>query len=260
MHLRHRLRNDELVAEMRDEFAIAERNMLRMYPGERYADFNCEEVFASYCIVDRHAFGESSVAGRDSSDILGVFATRDIAENTMIVFDQTETWGCIGPGVDGSTSNLHGATGCSDPIHPNLPSEDVSKDLRWIRQRVGRDAAEVILRCRFLICCVRDEQLSQSGPNGINAHPLDHSLIARLTPIYREKKVHLFSLERDIAIPNDLLILHGIDIFAAKEYDTWVLFTLRAKVENNSWTIHSIAVFLPFSLSSTIVANQTWTG
>ncbi|KAK5124659.1 hypothetical protein LTR85_001372 [Meristemomyces frigidus] len=228
MEAKHRRRDDELLAEINDDFEEAELKIVNNFPKERPAG---QVSKGRCCILKRHAFGEMDVGGNDSSELLGVFAARDLAQETVIVIDETEAWGCIGPGKGGSTSNLSGGAGCSDPIHPNLPSDDVSQDLRWIRERAGRYAAEVILRCRFLIGCIADDV----------AHPLDHTLIARLTPTYRREKVRLFGLEHDIAIPNDCLQQFGIDIFSDSSYDTWVLFTLEARVENNSWSdpLHS---------------------
>lgn len=230
MEARHRSRDDELLAKINDEFAQAEMKIVEEDPEERTAEERGHK--SRCCVLQRHAFGEMGICGKDSSELLGVFAARDLIEYTLIVIDETEAWGCIGPGQGGSTLNLSGGTGCSDPIHPNLPSEDAtSQDLRWIRERAGKHAAEVILRCQFLIGCVTDHV----------THPLDHTLIARLTPTYRREKARLFGLEHDIVIPNDCLQQFGIDIFADRNYDTWVLFTLESRIENNSWSdpLHS---------------------
>ncbi|KAI6823289.1 hypothetical protein KC340_g3552 [Hortaea werneckii] len=188
-----------------------------------------------FCVLQRHAFGKRTRDGQDGSDVLGVFAAKDIPKGTPILVDPSETWGCIGPGSKRhSTGNPRDGRGCTDPIHPNLPSEDTSQDLRWIRERTGSAAADVLLRCRFLIRSIRDQ----------TPHPLSHPLIARLTPTYRQDKTGLFSLNHDIVVPNECLQQFGIDIFADPAYDTWVLFTLAARIENNSccapnveWTI-----------------------
>jgi len=206
MAARHRTRDDGLLARLNEEFD---------------ANLAGEEGGKTRCIVKRHAFGDQC-----SDEVLGVFAARDLIRESVIVTEDSRTWGCSGPGKHGDRSNLHGGLGCSDPLHPNLPSEDVHQDLRWIRDRAGSHAAEVIVRCRFLLCCIED---------GV-AHPLDHHLIARLTPTYRQKAVRIFTLEHDIAIPNDMLQQFGVDIFANHSFDTWVLFTLQARVENNSWS------------------------
>lgn len=137
-----------------------------------------------------------------------------------------------------------------------MATDNTSNDLRWIRDRARSNAAEVILRCRFLLRCVEDNI----------SHPLDHTLVARLTPFYRyvvcniycyinrltssrTDRIRNFSLENDIAIPNDALQQFGADIFANHNYDTWVLFTLRARIANNSCSdpIH-ISIFPLFSL------------
>jgi hypothetical protein len=55
-----------------------------------------------------------------------------------------------------------------------------------------------------------------------------------LTPTYGEGAVLDFSLDDDIMIPNTALQQLGIDIFANHHYDTWVLFTMQARVDNNS--------------------------
>lgn len=265
MEARHRVRSDELMARVNEEFAeappgckgdgrlVAKGKGKKRRPSEEMPGNVVDDGGGPCCTLKRHAFGDFSSAsgGKDSSDTLGVFAARDIAKGTVILVDETETWGCTGPGTDGNTANLYGGVGCSDPVHPNLPYEDTSQDLRWIRERAGTMAAAVLLRCRFLIRCIRDRV----------PHPLDHTLIARLTPTYRRDKVRLFSLEHDISIPNDCLQQHGIDIFANPAYDTWVLFTLEARIENNSWSdpIHTCISPLFSLFNHSCAPNAEWT-
>ena len=204
----HRKRSDKLLALINQEFANNAASALMDEP---------------YCVVKRYAFDENTT-GRETSDLLGVFAAHDIKEDEIIVIDRTRTWGCNGPGSGGGYSNLHGGRGCGDPIHPNAESDDISLDLRWVRDEAGRQASSVLLNCRLLLCNIQD---------GIE-HPLDHPLITRLTPTYREDRVHGFSLKTDIQIPNEALHRFGVDIFANQNYDTWVLLTIQARVLNNS--------------------------
>lgn len=94
----------------------------------------------------RCAFGKG-VGAEDGRDLLGVFAVRDIPEGGVVMADTTKTFGCTGPGRDGTSDNLHGGLGCQDPLHPNCDEDTTDQDLRWIRDRCGTKAAEVILRC-----------------------------------------------------------------------------------------------------------------
>ena len=75
------------------------------------------------------------------------------------------------------------------------------------------------------------------------------SEIARSVPTYHEQSPQDFSLDRDIAVPNEALQQCGVDIYADERFDTWVLFTVAARLDNNSWTNPSCAVLNPlFSL------------
>src|ERR1700742_2260179 len=106
-------------------------------------------------------------------------------------------------GVNGDYMNLHGGRGCYDPIHPNSVDDETKTDLRWVREKAGKLASSVLRNCKLLLCCVQD---------GVE-HPLDHPLVARMTPTYLKDAVAKFSLTNDVAIPNEALIQFGIDIF-----------------------------------------------
>lgn len=154
--------------------------------------------------VRRHAFGEKE----GSRNTLGIFALRDIEAGTVCVVDRSITWGCPGGKVISYDEMGNGASGCMSESH-----------------------AEAMLQCRFLLAVLED---------GVQ-HPLDHHLIARLTPTYPTARTTLsrdaevFDVETDIAIPNTLLARHGVDIFANRAWDTWVLMTLAARSLNNNW-------------------------
>lgn len=84
-----------------------------------------------------------------------------------------------------------------------------------------------MLRCRFLLCGISDRV----------THPLDHSLIARLTATYREGKWRSFDLENDIVVPHEALRKFGIDIFGNPNYaDSYVLFEMMSRIDNNAWS------------------------
>ncbi|RMY62787.1 hypothetical protein D0863_10842 [Hortaea werneckii] len=249
MKTEHRGRSDELIRRINREFAGSSR-------GRGKEIMACNGVSgdegAPFCVLQRHALGKGTRGGQDDSDVLGVFAAKDIPKDTPILVDPSETWGCIGPGSKRrSPGNPRDGRGCTDPIHPNLPSEDTSQDLRWIRERTGSAAADVLLRCRFLIRSIQDQ----------TPHPLSHPLIARLTPTYRKEKISLFSLDHDIIVPNECLQQFGIDVFANPAYDTWVMFTLAARIENNSWSdpVHKCVSPLFSLFNHSCEPNVDWT-
>ncbi|KAK5107034.1 hypothetical protein LTR62_001923 [Meristemomyces frigidus] len=237
----HRFRSDELLEKVNDEFS-------------QHTCGRGHSVAA--CRVERNAFG-------GGADVLGVFATRDMEAGTLLFVDYTEVFGCIGPGSDDSSANLFGGKGCADPLHPNLESEMAWQDLRWIRDRCGKDAADVIMRCRLLIGSIRwgcrAEAAGEKTRRG--GHPLDHTRIARLTPSHRvNRKPSLVSLEHDVAVPNDFLLQFGIDVFADERYDTWVLFEVRERAGNNSWgdPIHSCLSPLFAFFNHSCAPNVDW--
>lgn len=79
---------------------------------------------------------------------------------------------------------------------------------------------------RSLLHCVQDEV----------DHPLDHTHIARITPLYSPDVERNFSVEREIRVINEALVQFGIDIFQNLNFDTWVLFEIEARLSNNSWS------------------------
>jgi len=164
----------------------------------------------------------------DESDgaALGIFATCNLRKDTKILVDRTEFFGCNGPGPKNCRANLGGGAGCLHPIHPNIGSDEGKHDLRWVRERAGSHAADPLLVCRVLMACAQANLES----------PLDLPAIARLTATYHRQAVKTFRLDRDFAIINDALELFGFDIFANQNYDTWVMFTLSARLSNNGWT------------------------
>ncbi|KAK3099107.1 hypothetical protein LTR53_019054, partial [Teratosphaeriaceae sp. CCFEE 6253] len=116
MSTRHRRRDEHVLAKLEDEFLTQARQWGRT---------------GSDCTVQRHAFGRVDADGDASRDILGIFAARDLKGKTTLVEEGSRTWGCTGPGTDGSTANLGGGLGCPVRSHPDLPSSNAADDLRW---------------------------------------------------------------------------------------------------------------------------------
>ena len=199
---RHRRRSEGLVERLNGELRVNGANI---------------EVGRPFCVVKKDAFGEGE-------DVLGVFAARGIYEGEIILIDETAVWGCNLPRTLAESEKMkeRKLAGGSTVAEDHLQERPV--DLSWIPEEVGKQAGPVLLNCRLLL----------SGINDGIEHPLDHHLIARLTPTYHEDKIDTFVLLNDIAIPNKALQQFGIDIFANLNYDTWVLLTIQARVLNNS--------------------------
>lgn len=210
MEERHRGRSMEVVEEINEDIR---RNEAKTPSGEAY-------IVVKRCVLQPGDDVESDMAS------LGVFARCDIEKDTKILVDVTDLFGCNGPGVDNSKANLHGGEGCLQRDHPNLPGEDASLNLRWIRDLTGKSASNILLLCRTLLCSIQ-----QNLPS-----PIDLPAIARLTPSHHRQTPRIFDLDDHIRIPNDALQRFGIDIFANHAYDTWVLFALRRRLSNNSWS------------------------
>ncbi|GAB7366537.1 hypothetical protein MBLNU230_g8525t1 [Neophaeotheca triangularis] len=148
----------------------------------------------------------------------------------------------------GESPKQHSASG-----HPDIEQWEraglqnaAEKDAyEWILETSDIDAADVILRCKML------EASYQTGCE----HPLDYTLVARLTPTYHPspsttntidtnspplRKPHTLNLTNDIAIPLAFLSRNlGMDIFspANSAYTSpHILFTLAARLENNIWS------------------------
>lgn len=196
---RHRSRSDALIAMLNEEFVQNSAS------GEDGGPF---------CVVKRDAFGQGD------KDVLGVFAARRIGKHEPLLVDETSIWGSNLPRLRREHETLTRRTAVGDTVQ--LTNDTI--DLRWIRDEVGKQAGPVMLNCRLLLASINDGA----------EHPLDHPLIARLTPTYSEDKIATFVLLNDIAVPNRALQAFGIDIFANQNYDTWVLLTVQARILNNS--------------------------
>lgn len=224
LEAKHRVRNQKVLNDISSDIVA---NIQAKSPVE-----------SPYIRVKRCTFrpGEEDKSEKSS---LGIFAARNVQEGHTILVDRTEFFGCNGPGPNNCKSNLQGGAGCLHPPHPNIEADEGEHDLRWIRERTGKFAADSLLLCRVLLACVRENVDS----------PFDLPALARLTAAYHRQKAKTFWLERDIVVINDALQQFGIDIFANRNYDTWVLFTIMARLNNNSWTNPTVVSLNPiFSL------------
>lgn len=207
---RHRSRNEAIVNDINADLANKAMRSSRGDP---------------LCIVRRHAFGGGVGEGHGAQN-LGVFAASDIEEGDLILRDRSLIRGCNAGPPKNAAEQLENGDDDAESHLSNDEDNDSPFDLHWIREREGRKAADALLSARCLLSCVQDRV----------GHPLEHPLIARLTPAYHRRKARTFFRQCDIAVPNLALQQFGVDIFADLHFDTWVLFTMYARLENNCWS------------------------
>ncbi|QIW96013.1 hypothetical protein AMS68_001531 [Peltaster fructicola] len=205
---RHRTRSEALLQQINRELVASQPLDTQDWP---------------YCIVKR---GAHNVPGSEFSadEALGIFAQRAIPAGTTIVKDKGEIWACTAP-----TSKVWSRSLGYVFKHPSpsaLNDDMETALLHWIKDVDRVDTDRALLRIRSLTRCVRDGVL----------HPLDHTVVARLRPAYRNEESLRFSLEADIVLANKALLQAGIDILANHNFDTWVLLTIDARLDNNCWS------------------------
>jgi len=196
-------------------------------------------------------------------DTLGVFATSDIQEGDVIFTDSTP-WGSTSiPAISKVTvagrtypgfrcENCCGMTNiwhrvihqaeccttnycsrrCLEEAKATYHKAICGRDFSWLMNSQKNEATPVHtfdldrrMWLRILAICV------QSG-----LHPLDHPLIAGLTPNYEsgEDVSRRWSLETHVDVPQRILTTLGVDVFKDMRYDTWVLQTIWARMKNNA--------------------------
>ena len=220
---------------------------------------------SSNCGLSRSSVSNSKLAGIMSSDSLGVFATSDITASERLLEDTTSfavtSISASAPSTlptegtpliicDNCCGYTRRATNfslaCCQIIYCSQQCRDLAlsyhkvlcgKNFDWLYNEAKKLPTESSLNgpmwLRVLATCV------QSG-----IHPLDHPMIARLTPLY-SRNGRKWSLVSNIKHPILILKQLGINPFKDLRFDTWVLQTLWARIITNQGE-HPLSAF--FSL------------
>lgn len=181
-----------------------------------------------------------------TADMLGMFATRDIKKGECILIDRTCT-----AAVSRPPSTPYCETCYDTPLTAPLTIPCCTaifctpacralalqtyhhalcgQDFSWLlapAEALLENASPMrpLLLLRFLCLCV------VSGPS---LHPLDHPLIARLTPLANRGHLDAFTLTESVAAPLRILTQLGIDVFADTRFSTTTLHTLWTRLANN---------------------------
>ncbi|KAL9576061.1 MAG: hypothetical protein Q9212_007419, partial [Teloschistes hypoglaucus] len=202
-----------------------------------------------------HLLSSSVRKGDASHDVFGIFATRKIKPGEILFEDRTVLGSCSVSASAPSTlpeeyvhnvrarlcENCYGTTyseitaSCCNTYYCSFHCRDIAlacyhkvlcgKDFTWLFddcKRLPRSVAgNGALWLRILAICV------QSG-----LHPLEHPIIARLTPNYVPVG-RKWSFTNMTKHPFEILGQLGINACKDERYDSWVLHTIWARVLNN---------------------------
>ena len=181
-------------------------------------------------------------------DVLGVFATADIASGRQILVDRTSV--CAVDDPTGRCSSCCGSLPVTATYLPCCSDKFCSKQCAdraasfFHAAMCGRDfsdyenaaknenissesAVDRLLLLRILACAISFPGL----------HPLKVPIVNRLTALYDGPESTRFSLATEILRPMKILERLGVDVYANQDFDTWVLQTIRVRLQNN-WREH----------------------
>lgn len=218
-------RSSKIVDSLKIEFKAASRNA----------------IVARSMIQDQDPSARVEMS-EATHDILGVIALQNIPEGETILMDSTAAGVvsksdrcplCCGPILDNVAAVCCSVIFCSEgcagiaPLsyHKALCNKDFSFLTCAAQSAVDTTdfALDSLLFLRLLAMAISEQV----------AHPLQSSLLARLTPFYTQIQPLAFSFQHHIVNPVRTLQALNIDPFQDLRYDTWVLHTIRCRMQNN---------------------------
>lgn len=221
------VRDDVLIQSIKEEFTSASTNCT---------------VFKS-SIRNVQMVGESEEA--TEFDVLGVIASQGIKAGEIAVTDVTEASvisntdrcdACCAVLASEKITNtccslLYCSTACSQTALRNYHVPTCGKEFTFLYE-AAKSATHSTDFSLDALLFLRTIALSLEQ-NAI--HPLHTSVIRRLTPAYSipAPQLIIFNFADHIITPIVTLRRLGVDIFANAHYDTWVLHTMRCRIQNN---------------------------
>lgn len=196
------------------------------------------------CVVARSTI--RNVLGNTESlshnDVFGVFATKNIDLAETVLIDRT-TAGVISSldrcatccnNLSVTTANAcctvaYCSEACTQTAIQSFHGPLCSKDFNFLYDgaksaKFSTDLSiDSLLLLRVLALAIHEQALQ----------PLKTSLLARLTPAYNIDQLIIFNFPDHIITPIRILQELGIDIFANSAYETWVIHTMRYRLQNN---------------------------
>jgi hypothetical protein len=201
-------------------------------------------VGSSNCTVSRSTFGHASEEDGTivEIDVLGVVATEIVESGTTVLLDSTVAGvitsntrcpTCCGK-VLGNFTNLccsvkYCSAVCSKTasttFHPALCGKDIAFlfDDAKSAESTTSFSLDSLLLLRVLALSLQENV----------AQPLQTTILNRLTPTYDMDHLIIFNFHAHIITPIRILQALSVDIFSNPLYDTWVLHTIRCRLQNN---------------------------
>ena len=205
---------------------------------------------SSNCKLAGHQASNIRNANSRPPDSYGVFASSNLAAGDLLFVDPT----MIGTASTLPTSNELICEACCGTISPDAKGYRVAECCSAIycsRQCQTRALAsyhKVLCNQDFTWLIEASKPANHSSHPGLDGrawlrvlslcvqsdcHPLEHPLLARLTPQYESTVVNRWSFKWNVEIPIKILRQLGIDVWADQRFDTWILQTVWARLINN---------------------------
>lgn len=209
------------------------------------------KISSTNCMVVRSTIRNTPAEGDEEAttedDCIGVNATRDIAEGETILIDtvSVSTVGvdadpngcptCCASPVQNFQNTCCSVTYCSqtcaDLSFETFHSPICGRDFQYFYEAAKKAtestdfALDALLLMRVLAICMKED------PD----HPLKSTLLVRLTPAYgfKEPNLIIFNFKDHIQTPIAILQTLDINVFTNPLYDTWVLHTIKCRLQNN---------------------------
>ncbi|RFU26468.1 hypothetical protein B7463_g9870, partial [Scytalidium lignicola] len=180
-------------------------------------------------------------------DCIGVISTRDIIAGEAILVDNISA---VSVGVDADPSGcptccaspvknfwntccsvLYCSQVCADVAVETFHNPICGRDFGYLYTAASKATVttdfslDTLLLMKFLALSLEDS----------SDHPLKSKALVRLTPAYgfKEPKLIIFNFEDHIQMPISILQTLDINIFTNPLYDTWVLHTIKCRLQNN---------------------------
>ncbi len=191
------------------------------------------------------AFGSEEAIIED--DCIGAIATRDIAEGEIVLID-TMSAGTVGVDADPSgcptccatpvqnywntcCTVLYCSQVCAAKAKETFHDPICGKDFEYLytaarKATVTTDfSLDALLLMKVLALSLEEDA----------DHPLKSTLLVRLTPAYgfNEPKLIIFNFADHVQKPISILQTLDINVFTNPLYDTWVLHTMKCRLQNN---------------------------